>query len=159
MSQSRYPDSKNSNSIQEGLEFQDFVMETLLKQHGIVVQVFSSKKYQFDKGESIQGCEIKLDNPCTRTGRLSIETEEKTAEGRDWVPGGIYAGNSIFYIHGNFECFWIFQTHFLQQLECCKKSNGKHKYEHKEEPTVRAFYLPIEHANKYGVRVVPDGIG
>jgi len=154
----RYPDSKNPNSIQDGLEFQDFVMETLAKEHGIYIQNYSSKKYQLNKGENIQRFEIKLDMRCTETRRLSIEIAERTALDRPWVNSGIYANKSFFYVHGNFECFWIFITSFLQQLEKVKQEE-EYKYQHKEETTIKAFYLPIEDANKYGIVVEPKMSG
>ena len=71
-----YPDAKHPNEFQRGLEFEDFVKEYLAKNMGWVITTYSSKAYQFSEGESIQGFEFKLDNPCTETGRLSIEIAE-----------------------------------------------------------------------------------
>ncbi len=147
----RYPDCKNKNSIQDGLEFQDFVMETLAKQHGIIIQVFGSRKYQFSHGESVQRYEIKLDRRCTETGRLSIEIAEKTSSEADWVQSGIYAGNSLFYVQGNYSCFWLFMTKFLVKLHKAKNKD----YEEKEETTIKAFYLPLKDADKYGLKFMP----
>lgn len=151
MQNDRYPDSKNCNSIQQGLEFQDFVMETLWSEYGLIIQNYTSKKYQLSKGENVQGFEIKLDNWCTQTHRLSIEVAERTAIDRPWVDSGIYAGKSIFYIHGNLKCFWLFLTSFLQRL------HRTGRYETKTEATIKAFYLPEADAGKYGVQVKPSG--
>jgi hypothetical protein len=86
----RYPDSKDQQSDENGREFQDFCCVELARV-GIVVQLFSSRRYQFEQGESVQGVEIKLDRRCTETGRLSIEIAEKTrADQRNWIASGIY---------------------------------------------------------------------
>jgi hypothetical protein len=145
----RYPDSPNANSIQQGLEFQDFVMKTLLAKWGVCLQNFSSAKYQFEFGENIQGWEIKLDNLFLKTGRLSIEIAEKSrAANAKWVASGIYRDdNAKFYVQGNFNRIYVFHKKILVLLH---KSG---RYEEKEELTVRAFYLPLEDADKFGERV------
>lgn len=145
----RYPDSKNPNSVQEGLEFQDKVMDRLAEA-GMLLQNYTSKKYQFEKGENRQGWEIKLDNRCTETGRLSIETYEKTAKDRAWVRSGVLRDdNGWIYVQGNNECFWVFLKKFLRSLYDCTQ-NGVLRYKRKEELTIKAFYLPLEDADKYG---------
>ena len=150
----RYPDSKNKNSIQDGLEFQDVVMETLA-QYGVIIQNYSSRKYQFEHGENRQGWEIKRDNWCTKSGRLSIEIAERTAVDKPWVDSGIYSGKHWVYIQGNKACFWLFFTSFLQKLHKSKQKD----YEEKEESTVRTFYLPVADADKYGHRFDIEGNG
>ena len=152
----RYPDSRNDRSIQDGLEFQDLVTDRLA-QDGIIIQNYCSKAYQLQKGENRQGWEIKLDNRCTETGRLSIEVAERTALDRPWVPSGIYAGHSAFYIHGNRERFWLFETSFLQRLH----KTARYAEKDDNPPTIRTFYLPISDADKYGLRFEvehPDGV-
>jgi hypothetical protein len=61
--------------LEEGLEYQDFCTDKLFEL-GINVNVYSSKKYQFSKGESKTGIEFKLDNQFKRTGNLYIEYSE-----------------------------------------------------------------------------------
>ena len=152
----RYPDSKNKNSITDGLEFQDWVTD-LLSRHGIIIQNYCSRKYQFTRGENRQGFEIKLDRRCTETGRLSIETYEKTEVNAQWVQSGILREDgSIFYVQGNCECVWIFLKKFLQKLYWANNGDDKPRYERKEEATIKAFYLPIEDADKYGHRIEPE---
>ncbi|GAI95954.1 unnamed protein product, partial [marine sediment metagenome] len=41
-----YPDADRQTVFQEGLEFQDFVVDLLLKDMGIVISNYSSKYYQ-----------------------------------------------------------------------------------------------------------------
>lgn len=147
----RYPHSKNSQSVENGNEFQDFAMRTLSEKWGFIVQVHTSAKYQLVHGESVQGIEIKYDALCTKTNRLSIEIAEKTNLDKPWVKSGIYSDPpSRFYIQGNFEAFWFFITRHLVFLHKSKKK----EYKEKEEPTIRAFYLPFEDANKWGLKVL-----
>jgi len=148
MEQSRYPDSKNNDSIEEGKEYQDLVIIECLRR-GIPVSTFSSKKYQLEKGEGITRQEIKLDDWCTTSDRLSIETDERIAIDRSWVKSGIYADdNSIWYIQGNQYIVFIFSKKILRLLHESLR-NGQPKYERKEELTLRSFYLPFEDAKKY----------
>jgi hypothetical protein len=46
--------NKHKDSFEIGLEFQDFIIRKLLHNYGIVIQPYSSKKYQFEVGESLQ---------------------------------------------------------------------------------------------------------
>jgi hypothetical protein len=61
----------------EGIEFQDFIAEQLHLQ-GVVLQNFSSKKYQLRR-ENLLGLEIKFDKKYEKTGNLYIETAEKAS--------------------------------------------------------------------------------
>lgn len=119
-----YPDSRQGDSFQRGLEFQDFVMETMGKR-GVHLQFYSSRKYQFGKGENLQGWEVKLDSGILKYSRLSIEIAEKTrSTNLNWINSGIYRiDNTWLYIQGNYECFYIF---FKDQLIRLHKSG---KYE------------------------------
>lgn len=140
----RYKDSKNTNSVDEGNMFQDFVTDILVERCGLVISNYASKKYQFEKGENKQGFEIKLDNRCTETKRLSIEIAEKTAIENSFVPSGIYRNdNSIFYVHGNFNIIFVFQKNLLKLLH----QSGRYKED--ETATIKKFYLPIKDAMKY----------
>ncbi len=142
-----YPDAKHADTLSMGAEFVDFVMETLLRR-GVVLQVYTSRKRQYEVGESVQGWEVKLDNRFMETGRLSIEIAEKSK--RDipvWTPSGIYrADNTWIYIQGNFQRFYWFQKNLLIGLH----KSGKYQ-EAESNGTVRKFYLPIADADKYGV--------
>lgn len=138
-----YPHATVKNSLERGLEFQDFVCIELAKR-SIILQNISSKKYQFDVGENLQGFEIKLDQRCTETERLSIEVAEKSS--RDvlvWTPSGILRqDNSIMYIQGNYDRFWVFMKNWLvryhdQIKPPIEQFNG----------TIKRFFLPEEEAN------------
>jgi len=129
-------------------------METIVKRFGWVIQVNSSKAYQFMKGESIQHFEFKLDDRCIDTNRLSIEIAEKSRkEMPNWTPSGIYRNDgTIFYIHGNYTAFWIFFVKHLQFWHKVKKPEITEKF-----GTIKTFYLPIEIADGLGYRVDSQG--
>lgn len=142
-----YPDSKNENEYEEGMRFQDFVVEQLSHRYGFIIQLFSSRHYQFNRGENVQKAEIKLDRLCTKTRRLSIECEERTALDKPWVPSGIYSpAQPIFYIHGNYDKFFVFSRRWLQRYHA-----GKLNCEVDEKPTVKTFYLPIDVAEEHSI--------
>lgn len=144
-----YPDAKRPSTYREGVEFQDFVCKELAKRH-VILQNLSSQKYQFSIGENLQGFEIKLDNRCTETGRLSIEVAEKTAAANaTFVPSGIFRrDNSWLYIHGNYQLFFVFARNILQLLA------GTKRYKFHDLPTIKKFYMPIEDAKKYAALTV-----
>lgn len=151
MSDPRYPDAKSPTSFQDGLEFQDFVCAELAKR-GIVLQNLGSKKYQLDVGENLQGFEIKLDNLCTRTGRLSIEIAEKSRDDPmlDWTDSGIMRkDNSWLYIQGNRSILFIFSKKFLRRWMNIKKPKIEEC-----RGTIRKFYISLKDAKKFAERVI-----
>lgn len=145
-----YPDCIHPDALQVGAEFLDFVTVTL-HGYGLYLQPFTSRKYQYNKGESLQGWEVKLDNRCTETGRLSIEIAEKTrADQATWTKSGIYRNdNTWLYIQGNYEMFYIFLKKFLISL------HRTGRYETAEIPTLQKFYLPLSDADKYAYKIIP----
>jgi hypothetical protein len=40
--------NKHKDSFEIGLEFQDYIITLIIKDYGIVIQPYSSKKYQFE---------------------------------------------------------------------------------------------------------------
>lgn len=136
------------DAFQSGLEFQDYVVP-LLYERGIVVTVFSSRRYQYEFGESCQGIEIKKDTLCTRTGQMSIEIAEKSSPLiATWTPSGIYRHNGWGYVQGNERLILLFATEHLRELH---KSG---RFEEHETPTVKGFFLPISEARRRAVLVV-----
>ena len=143
-----YPHSKNGHSFAQGMDFQDWVVEHLNKR-GVYIQLHASKRYQFERGESVQMAEIKLDNLCTGTGRLSIEVGERTAVDRPWVPSGIYCREStVFYIQGNYERFYLFDQKVLRRYHT-NICEGTYEESPRTAPTVRKFYMPLADADEH----------
>lgn len=147
--------SDHENSLEVGHEFQDFITERLAKEFGIAITIFQSKKYQFQKGESLQGVEIKYDARSTgdcsykqyaATGNVAIEIAEKSQPGiKDFTPSGIYRrDNSWIYVVGNFDCAWIFMKKHLVLMH----KSGKYKTL-TTKPTLKSMLLPIHDADAY----------
>jgi len=128
--------------LEEGQEYQDFVASVLLKM-GIVLSSYSSKKYQYAKGESTNGIEIKCQKNYKQYGTLCIETHEKAhPENMDYIHSGIFRGdNSWLFITGDDETIYIFSHTMLKGL------NGH--YDTYKTPTSKGYKLPIKDADKY----------
>lgn len=149
-----------NEQLEIGHEFQDFVIEKLIKELGIAISIFQSKKYQFNKGESLQGVEIKYDarstgdctyKNCTPTNNVGIEVAEKTNKNNEnWIPSGIYRlDNSWLYIVGNYHCIWVFGKKHLMLMH---QSNIYNQIT--TLPTMKTMLLPIEVADKYCLKKI-----
>jgi hypothetical protein len=139
--------------LDEGEKFLQFV-RTRLVPHGITFWSYDDPLFQH-RGESLQGCEVKLDNRCTETGRLSIEISEKSDPAlRAWVASGILKeDNSWAYIQGNYELVFVFSKKWL--VRWYEKKNPEIYEAH---GTIRKFYLPMRIAHIASIFVV-DGEG
>lgn len=148
-----YPDSKNPKSIQDGLEFQDFIIDLLCNELGLALSNYSSRKWQFDVGENKQGIEIKLDNGILKYGNVSVEVAEKSkASNAKWVDSGILRkDNTWLYIQGNKEIVFIFAKRILLGLY----NSGKYKVTEfpRANPTIKRFLMPVDDARKYCAKV------
>ena len=138
----KYPDAQQENSYEDGMVFQDFVSDVMFVKMGIALSNYSSRRYQLNKGENAQRCEIKLDARCTETGRLSIEVGEKTRndQNRDWVDSGIMRDN-MFYVQGNYKKFYVFANRHLRSYYKKNDPEVSPKY-----GTIRTFYIPEQTA-------------
>lgn len=117
-----------------GLEYQDFVMEILARELGLAISCFCSRKNQIEKGESIQGIEIKYN----RSDDLYIEVAEKTdPDISDFTPSGIY-DTSWLYIIGDYKTIFIFPTNWLRRLH----RSGDLKTITIPRGTSQGFWLP-----------------
>ncbi len=158
--ETKYP-SRNSghkDSFKEGESFQDFCIDLFADRLNFIIQQYTTKKYQYEKGESRQGVEIKLDNRHTDTKRLSIEiAEKKLGTDIDWRPSGIYSHtNNLFYIVGNYQSVFLFSNKFLIQLH---NTNRYDEATHpKEYPTIKKYYLPLAEAEKYCITRLMNNI-
>lgn len=146
--------SNHKNSLEVGTQFQDFVVEQLHYELGINVSIYQSKKYQFEKGESLQRIEIKYDSrstgdsthgECTATGNVGIEVAEKTnAQNYNFVPSGIFRrDNTFLYIVGNYDVLWIFAKKQLIKIY------NENKYPIRTTlPTIQTMLIPVEDADE-----------
>lgn len=125
--------------LEVGGEFQDFVIDLLLRELGLAISMYSSRRYQATRGESAQGVEIKFDRKLHETGNLYIEVAEKTRpENPDWVPSGIYRNdNSWLYAIGDYTILYLFSKKWLQRLH----ASGKYDVITIDRGTSRGFLL------------------
>lgn len=135
--------------LEKASEYQDFITDKLFD-IGLCVNVYSSKKYQFSKGESKTGIEIKFDNQFKRTGNLYIEYAEKSDPKNDnYVCSGILRNdNTWIYCIGNYEIIYLFPKKWLQEIK--KLKNIKHVI----TPTSKGFLYPEMLANKYAIKII-----
>lgn len=100
--------------LEDAQKYQDWVTNYLLK-HGIVLQVYSSKEYQYNYGETASHDEIKFDKEQENSGNLAIETHEKShPDNPNYVESGILRQNIVRWIHGNKNNIWIFSARTLR---------------------------------------------
>jgi hypothetical protein len=135
------------NKLQDGLEFQDFVIEQLAKKIGLVISCYSTVSAQCKKGENPQGVEIKNDCNLQKTGNLFLEVEEKTnPDNSKYIPSGIYRNdNSWLYVIGDYTRLYIFSPKYLRWIV------RKQKYRLVESgtKTSRGYLMPICDAENY----------
>lgn len=134
-------DEYRIDKIDKGKEYQDFICEWMARNYGIVMTVFSSKKYQYNLGESLQGIEIKYDMMYSDTGNIYIEIGEKAKprEG-DYYKSGIFRDdNTWLYFIGNYEELYVFSK---KQLKTVYEKKRYFKYiEHNNTKTSCGFLL------------------
>lgn len=109
-------DEYRKNKMEKALVYQDFAVEVLWHGLCLPVCVYGSRAYQYGKGESVGGVEIKLDERMSETGNLFIETHEKSSpEVPQYSRSGIYKAGWL-YVIGDFETVFVFSTKFLKCL-------------------------------------------
>ena len=77
---------KFGKDLERGREFEDYASERLWGL-GLAVMMYGSRRYQ-DKGESLNGVEIKYEGVFRRTGRLYIECRQEKSSG--WELSGAF---------------------------------------------------------------------
>jgi hypothetical protein len=142
----RYPDSRNTQSITQGSAFERLVSNEIWSVWRQPLTLSDDINDQFKRGDAVEGYEIKLDNHCTKTRRLSIEIAERTALHRPWVASGIYASsNARWYVQGNTDRFWVFDRNALRVYHKEFAAAGGEVI--RDNPaTIAKFYLSVEEA-------------
>lgn len=136
--------------LQQGLYYQDFVIEQLYK-IGLPLISYSSKEFQVMVGENKAGIEIKNDDKFQKTGNLYIETAEKSdANKANYFPSGIFrTDNTWLYCIGDLKRIFI-----LSKKQLVLLSNAK-KFRAVETPTSQGFLLPVAEAEKhYAIKII-----
>lgn len=152
MKKPRYTTKAAKNTFESGEKFAEFAAKKL-NPFGITSWTFGSHHQQFNIGENAQGIEYKLDMPCMRTSRLSIELYEKTdAANLNWIPSGIFReDNSWLYVQGNYEIIFVFSKKWLRRMYRQRLYASKWSREvivldwpPAPESTIRRFFLEFE---------------
>lgn len=131
--------------LEEAHKFQDYCANLFITQLGVAITNYQSKHYQFNKGENVQGIEIKLDKKFRSTGNIYIEVAEKSnPANHEYVTSGIYRlDNSWLYAIGDYDTIYIFSKKHLQLM------NEKGSYKIVQTQTSKGFLLPVHEADKY----------
>ena len=147
-------------SFEDGNEFADFAAEVLWRE-GFVVTPFMSRRYQLERGESLQGVEFKLDNRFLETGRLSIEVYERSRCEADlgWTSSGVLRNdNTRFYVQGNSDMIFVFSVKTLAHFYAARgyevtwcACHGTTSNVRGCTGTVSRFWLPLSDAYTYSI--------
>jgi len=137
------------NKSKEAKEYQDFICEWMAKNYGIVMTIFSSKKYQYNIGESLQGVEIKYDMRYEETGNIYIETGEKAKpRNGEYYPSGIFRNdNTWIYFIGNYNELFAFSK--KQLVKIYEREIYSRSIENNNTLTSCGYLLSKEKAEKY----------
>jgi hypothetical protein len=139
-----------ANQLKVGTEYQDFIVDLMLKAVRFPVTTYSSRRYQTTVGEGPAGVEIKYDDRYAGTGNLWIEVAEKARpRAGDYVASGVFRpDNSWLYIIGNYDTVFVFAKALLQIFA--------NRFEIRENKsfTSRGFLLPDATARRTAIIVL-----
>lgn len=138
--------------IRSGALYQDFVMEMCAIHANFILQIYGSREFQWNIGESRQGVEIKFDDRFASTGNLWIEISEKAQpRAGAYAPSGIYRGdNTWLYIIGNYDTIFVFPKNILQMLY----ASGRYRILENNTKTSQGYLLSSADAEKYSCLIL-----
>ena len=137
-----------NRQLEDAREYQDYVTDELFK-IGISLNCYGSLKYQYNKGESLSGIEIKLDKKYKRTGNLYIEYAEKRINGAEFMASGIERNdNAWLYCIGDYTTIYLMAKNWLQHFKKLKE------LKHITTETSKGFLLPEVMARKYAIKII-----
>ncbi|MBP5461853.1 MAG: hypothetical protein J6Y20_06995 [Lachnospiraceae bacterium] len=140
-----------TDKFQSGLEYQDFIIDQLRRQKTcLIIQTYSSLKWQKSAGESSSGIEIKFDMLFHKTGNLYFEVAEKSSEDKpEFSPSGIMReDNSWLYLIGDYHEAFLFSKHQLRTVFENKDGYAARGIREKQTPTSVGITYPVENAMK-----------
>ena len=137
-------------SLEETLQFQDFVTRALFYNLGWSINILASRKSNIEIGESLAGVEIKNDKKMAETGNIYIELEEKACTG-NFVTSGINRhDNTLIWAIGDYKKLYIFVKKHLKFL--CDNYQ-RFNFKRVETETSKGILIPIifleQHDNYY----------
>lgn len=126
--------------LEESNQYQDYIQD-LLHNIGITIGIYTSYKYQIEKGESRAGFEIKYDKQLASTGNIYIEVKERHNSTDQYIDSGIARNdNTLFYIIGNYDRVFMFSKRQLAELV----RTGKFKLVENKYKTSIGYVIPVE---------------
>ena len=140
----------SKEELEESARFQDYVAD-LLYDIGIPINLYTSYKYQVEKGESRAGVEIKLDKQMKKN--IYIEIAERHSTNEQFVASGVMRNdNTLFYVIGNYEHIRMFSK---KQLQILVRSNI---FIRVNTDTSIGVLIPIEYVDKHSGIVLVEWI-
>lgn len=140
------------DKYEQGAQYQDFIADVLASQCGISLNAYSSKKYQFERGESASGIEVKFDDRMRETGNVYIEIAEKShPEIDDYTPSGVCRNDgSWLYLIGDYEKALLMSKNQLRMMvEKDDVSLSKLRIRKVQTPTSIGYLFPVEYCKKW----------
>ena len=137
--------------LEAGMQYQDFVSDQLRKgEPCIFIGAYSSRKYQFEHGESASGIEIKFDDKMKSTGNLYIEVAEKSnPDIEEYTNSGIMRDDKTWlYLIGDYERAFLFSKNQLKNIYLDKPNYKKRGIREVKTATSIGILYPIESAMK-----------
>jgi hypothetical protein len=152
MKQNEYEKYRQAKT-EDGLRYQDFVVDLLCREMGFAVIQYVSRPYQYAVGESRTGVEIKLDEKYVTTRNLWIEVGEKARpRPGDYSPSGIdRPDNTWLYVIGDYSTVYAFPTRLLRAVR------PRYQVIPNNRRTSIGFLLPEAHARKYAAFILSPG--
>lgn len=130
------------DELEESLMYQDFIADELLTQLGWCINLYTSRQYQYNKGESRAGVEIKYDKKMATTGNLYIETYERHDVNKEFVASGINRqDNTIFWCIGDYNVAYFLVK---KQLKCLCDNYKKLGFKDTTTETSKGILIPTK---------------
>lgn len=139
-----------NQSLQKSLEYQDFVQDQIFKHLKLPISFYCSRKCQFEKGESLNGIEVKYQDMMKHTGNIYIEYAEKSSpNNKEYWPSGIDCDDkSWLWVTGDYKTIYIFPKNYLKMLKNSKIAK------HKVKDTSKGYTITQKEAEKYAAKVI-----
>ena len=140
--------------LQASFEFENYIAELLQCDFNLDLQQFLTPEGQYDLGENELGIEIKNDTLIKKWGNVYIEYAEKSnSENYVFVKSGILKDdNSIYFLIGDRDGFWIFRKERLleiyrEEVSIVKSGEiSKRGIKFKQIATSKGFVYPVKNA-------------
>jgi hypothetical protein len=127
-------------SLKDGEQYQRYINECLVAVGSSSFHTYTTKEDQRNKGENVEGVEVKYDKKVSSTGNLWIEVSEKTDPSHHhFVPNGIYSKHAKYYFIGNYNIAYFFDVETLRGLH----QNKRYTEITNNTGTSRGFLLPV----------------